>query len=316
MMQSTRWAACAVVVAACAAEPDLATETSEIDVTQYPLPELSTAERAAIVHGYEHVDPTNVVPRGLLEDALVFYDVHQARIANSAYLTVVDLSLFSGKDRFWLVDLTSGAVEPHKVSHGSGSDPEHDGYANTFSNVSGSNQSSLGFSLTAEIYDGTHQHSMRLDGLSPDGSPNHMANTRMRDRLVVVHEATYVDDSNTAKQGRSNGCPALDPSIEVAVVDKIHGGSLFYIANGTPLVEPVGRVTCGDALCDGDETAATCPADCGGPADDPDDPGDPVIDEPAAGGCSTGNGAGLALSLGVLGVMLRRCRSRRSSRKS
>ncbi len=315
MSQPTRWAACAVVVAACAAEPDLATDTSEIDVSQYPLPELSAAERAAIVHGYEHVDPSNVVPRGLLEDALVFYDVHQARIANSAYLTVVDLSLFSGKDRFWLVDLTSGAVEPHKVAHGSGSDPEHDGYANTFSNVSDSNQSSLGFSLTAEIYDGTHQHSMRLDGVSPDGSPNHMANTRMRDRLVVVHEATYVDDGNTAKQGRSNGCPALDPSIEVAVVDKIHGGSLFYIANGTPLAAPVGRVTCGDALCDGDETTTTCPTDCAGPADDPgEEP--PSIDEPAeAGGCSTGNGGGLAVVALALGVMLRRWRSRPSSRR-
>ncbi len=298
-MRQRRWAACALIVAACAAEPDLSTETSEIDVSQYPLPTLSVDERATIVHGYDHVDPTDLVPRGLLEDALVFYDVHQARIANSAYLTVVDLSLFSGKDRFWLVDLTSGAVEPHKVAHGAGSDPDHDGYANTFSNVSGSNQSSLGFSLTAEIYNGTHQHSMRLDGVSPDGSPNGMANTRMRDRLVVVHEATYVDDSNTAKQGRSNGCPALDPSIEVAVVDKIYGGSLFYIANGTPLNSPVGRTS---------DDPGQDPVD---PIDPPaDDPNQPSIDEPAeAGGCSTGNGAGLALSLAVLGVMLRRCRT-------
>ncbi len=308
MRQPTRLAACCVVVAACAAEPELATLSSEIDVSQYPLPELSAIERAAIVHGYDHVDPTDSVPRGLLEDALVFYDVHQAKIPNASYLTVIDLSLFSGKDRFWLVDLTTGEVEPHKVAHGDGSDPDHDGYATSFSNVEGSHKSSLGFSLTAEIYDGTHAHSMRLDGLSPDGSPNGMANTNMRERLVVVHEASYVDDDNNAKQGRSNGCPALDPSIEVAVVDKIHGGSLMYIANGTPLVEPAGRAACGDALCDGDEDAATCPADCA-PADDPgsnpDEPGE-EIDETQPGGCSTGQGAGLGLMLAVLGLRRRR----------
>lgn len=288
-------------MAACAAEPSFDEVSSEIDVSQYPLPALSEAERATIVHGYDHVDPTDLVPRGLLEDALVFYDVHQTRIANSDYLTVVDLSLFSGKDRFWLVDLTTGAVEPHKVSHGSGSDPGHDGYADTFSNVSGSNQSSLGFSLTAEIYNGTHQHSMRLDGLSPDGSPNGMANTRMRDRLVVVHEASYVDDSNTEKQGRSNGCPALDPSIEVGVVDRIAHGSLFYIANGTPLNAPVGR-----AVDDPGQDPMDPPTDP--PADDPG--ADDEIGEPGAGGCSTGNGGGLAVVGIALGAMLRRWRSR------
>jgi hypothetical protein len=297
MRQPARIAACAVLFAACAAEPELAEVASEIDVSQYPLPMLSADERADVIHGYDHIDPSNVVPRGLLEDALVFYDVHQARIPNSEFITVVDLSLFSGKDRFWLVDMATGAVEPHKVSHGSGSDPEHDGYANTFSNVSGSNQSSLGFSLTAEIYDGTHQHSMRLDGLSPDGSPNSMANTRMRERLVVVHEASYVDDANDEKQGRSNGCPALDPSIEVSVVDRIHGGSLFYIANGTALNEPVGRTP--------------DPVDPMDPPIDPpaDDPGD-ELDAPGAGGCSTSNGGGLAVVAIALGVMLRRWRSR------
>ncbi len=300
-------AACVVVVAACAADPALDTVSSEIDVSQFPLPALSATERAQIVHGYEHVDPTDVVPRGLLEDALVFYDVHQARIPSSGYLTVVDLSLFSGKDRFWLVDLTSGVVESHKVAHGDGSDPDHDGYANSFSNVEGSHKSSLGFSLTAEIYDGTHAHSMRLDGLSPDGSPNGMANTNMRERLVVVHEASYVDDDNTSKQGRSNGCPALDPSIEVGVVDKIHGGSLFYIATSA-LEDPVGRVACGDSLCDGDETAASCPGDCGpadDPGQDPDDPGE--TDDPSEpGGCSTSGGAGWILVLAGLGLRRRR----------
>ena len=134
----------------------------------------------------------------------------------------------------------TGGVEAHKTAHGSGSDPDHDGFADSFSNVSGSLKSSLGFYLTAEIYDGTHIHSMKLDGLMPDGSPNGMANTNARDRAIVVHEASYVDDTNMGIQGRSSGCPALDPDIEVAVVDRIHGGSLMYIAT-SPLDTPVGR---------------------------------------------------------------------------
>jgi hypothetical protein len=102
--------------------------------------------------------------------------------------------------------------------------------------------SSLGFYLTGEIYDGSHIHSMKLDGLSLDGSPNMMANTNARDRAIVVHEASYVSETNTGIQGRSSGCPALDPSVEVAVVDKIYGGSLLYIAI-SPLDPPVGRDT-------------------------------------------------------------------------
>jgi hypothetical protein len=140
-----------------------------------------------------------------------------------------------------MIDLTTGAVEAHKTAHGDGSDPDNDGYATSFSNTPGSHKSSLGFYLTAEIYDGTHAHSMRLDGLSPNGSPNGMANTNVRARAIVVHEASYVSDSG-GKAGRSNGCPALDPAIERSVVDRIHDGTLMYIAK-SPLHPPIGR-TC------------------------------------------------------------------------
>ncbi len=295
----------AVVLAACAVEPvEVGSVESALDISVFELPSLTDQERAAIVRGYDRLDPDDLVPRGLLEDAIIYFDVNQAHIPNTDHLVVIDLSLFSGKDRFWLVDLASGAVEPHRVAHGDGSDPDHDGYATMFSNAEGSHKSSLGFALTGEIYDGTHVHSMRLDGLSADGSPNNMANTNMRDRAIVVHEAWYVDDDSTAKQGRSNGCPALDPSIEVSVVDRIHGGALFYTAISS-LAPPVGRAVCGDNTCDGDETATSCAMDCGGGADDPGEM--PTVDEPAAepGGCSTGGGAGLAIALALLALRRR-----------
>jgi hypothetical protein len=224
-------------------DPDLATEPSSVNASDFVLPDLTDAERAAIVHDYDALDPTGIVPRGLLEDAIIYFDFNKPLIPMQDHLVVVDLSQYSGHDRFWIVDLASGTVERHKVAHGDGSDPNNDGYATTFGNVDGSHKSSLGFYLTAEIFNGSHPHSMRIDGLSPDGSPNGMADTNVRERAIIVHPASYVSDSNTSQQGRSNGCFALDPSIELDVVNRLHGGTLMYSAI-SPLHPPIGR-TCG-----------------------------------------------------------------------
>ncbi|MGE5182610.1 MAG: murein L,D-transpeptidase catalytic domain-containing protein [Acidobacteriota bacterium] len=311
---STRWlplAAAGLALAGCATDdPDVDSTQSALDITAFVLPQLTAAQRAPIVRKYDLLDPNDEVPRGLLEDAIVYYDVNQALIPQQHYFMVVDFSRYSGRDRFWLVDLTTGAVEHHKVAHGQGSDPTNDGYATSFSNVSGSYKSSLGFYLTGEIYDGTHPHSMRLDGLSPDGSPDGMADTNVRQRLIVVHEASYVSDSNTSQQGRSDGCLALDPAIEAGVVDRVHDGSLIY-AETAPLNAPVGRAMCGDGTCDGAETADSCPADCTGgsgssdlPADG--DGGSGAPGTSGGGGCATGSGGGLVLALAALGLRRRR----------
>jgi MYXO-CTERM domain-containing protein len=308
MMFSTLRAGLVVLVplalAACAGDETLATTESRIDISAFSLPSMTELERAQVVHRYDFVDPTNIIPRGLLEDAILYFDVNKSHIPKTQSFVVVDLSRFSGKDRFWIVDATTGAVEKHNVAHGDGSDTDNDGYATQFSNINGSHMSSLGFYLTAEIYDGTHPHSMRLDGLSVDGSPNGMANTNVRERLIVVHEASYVDDSSTAQSGRSNGCLALDPAIEADVVDRIHGGTLIYV-DTKPLNTPVGRAACGDETCDGAETSDSCPTDCEAPIEEPEE----TVEEPETGGCSTGGGgAGLLLALGLVGLIRRRNR--------
>ena len=202
-----------------------------------------------------------------------------------------------------MVDLATGDVELHKVAHGDGSDPDNNGYATLFGNVSGSHMSSLGFYLTGEIYDGTHPHSMRLDGLSPDGSPNGMANTNVRDRLIVVHEASYVDDSNTDQQGRSNGCFALDPGIEADIVDRIHDGSLLYAAT-EQLNPPVGP----------GEDPPPDPDQDGGAADQPGDPGAPGGGCAASGSGSAGTGLLLVLALCVSAASSTRPARRRRAR--
>jgi L,D-transpeptidase catalytic domain len=268
-------------------ELEYGSETSDLDIDAFVVPTLPAAERAEIVGRYDRLDPTDKVPRGLLEDAIVYYDMNLALIPKPKYFVVTDMSQYSGKDRYWLVDVTSGAVEAHKVAHGDGSDADNNGYATTFGNVDGSHKTSLGFYLTGEIYDGTHVHSMRLDGLSKDGSVNGMANTNARSRLIVMHEASYVDDGNTSQQGRSNGCLALDPSIEVQMVDRIHDGTLIYVATA-PLNPPVGR----GGVMDPDPIAGE---------------NNDLDENTATGGCSTcGDGAGLLITLALVGLRRRR----------
>ncbi len=278
---------------------------SALDVDAFELPTLDPLDRASVVHLYDAVDPADEVPRGLLEDALVYFDHNRTLIPNGSHIAVVDMSLYSGLDRFWLIEMETGAVEAHKVAHGDGSDPDNDGYATEFSNVSGSHMTSLGFYLGGEIYDGTHPHSMRLDGLTRDGSPNGMENTNARDRLIVMHEADYVDDSRTTQQGRSNGCLVLDPAIEAGVADRLTGGALLYTAIA-PLVEPVGRARCGDGLCDGGEDAASCVADCGEPDGDDSATDDTLDEDGTTGGCAAGGHGGVLVVLAALGLRRRR----------
>jgi hypothetical protein len=178
MLRGVALSASVVFAMGCTDELALGMETSAlVDLNAFTLPDLAEGERMEVVHRYDHLDPTNLIPRGLLEDTILYFDVNKAVIPKTSYVVVVDMSLHSGKDRYWLVDVASGAVEPHKVAHGDGSDPDNDGMATLFGNVEGSHKTSLGFYLTGEIYNGTHQHSMRLDGLSRDGSPNNLANT-------------------------------------------------------------------------------------------------------------------------------------------
>ena len=195
---------------------------SALSSADFPVPNLSADEKAAIVARY-HVDPDGVVPKAMLTDALAFLDANKDKIHNKSYLTVVDFSQHSGKDRLFVVNLTSGAVAAHVVAHGSGSDPGNTGYATRFSNVNNSNESSLGYYLTGETYNGKHGNSLRLDGLSPTNS-----NARMR--AVVMHGADYVSEGRS-RQGRSWGCLALPTSDKDAVIAKLKGGSVIYAAH-------------------------------------------------------------------------------------
>jgi hypothetical protein len=193
----------------------------EVPNVTEPAPAPLSQEEATLAK-YANLDPNKIVPDKYLKAAVLYYDANLTKIKNKSYLSVIDYSKSSTTKRFFLINMTTGAVTAYHVAHGKGSDSNHDGYAEKFSNVEGSNATSLGYYMTAETYSGSNGFSLRLDGLSS-------TNSNARSRAVVVHGADYVQDKNVI-QGRSWGCPAFSQANKTAVINMIKGGSIIYAA--------------------------------------------------------------------------------------
>jgi len=164
--------------------------------------------------------PQSAMGPDLWSEALAARTAHADKIANDRYMIVIDYRRHSSEPRFFLVDMETMTADGYLVSHGQGSDPDHDGIADTFSNISGSKMSSLGTFVTAETYYGKHGLSLRLDGLDD-------ANSLARDRAIVIHGADYVFPGGT-KIGRSWGCPALEQAVAADLIPRIAEGTLIY----------------------------------------------------------------------------------------
>ena len=142
-------------------------------------------------------------------------------------LIVIDYTKSSNLERFFILDMSDTSLTHSMlVAHGRNSGNE---FATSFSNVSGSYMSSLGFFKTAETYQGKHGLSLRMDGL--ERGINHHA----RDRAIVIHQADYVCLDFAAEHGRigrSLGCPALPQEQYTEVIQTIKEGCLLYIYGG------------------------------------------------------------------------------------
>lgn len=173
---------------------------------------------------FSHLDPDKIIPSYLLEKVIKRYEDLKSEIDNHNYMVVFDVSQKASKQRLYLIDLKTGKVEKFLASHGSGSDPDGDGYATKFSNKKGSHMTSLGAYITHSTYIGGHGYSMQLRGMDS-------TNSAAFDRLVVMHGASYVKEK-FKYAGRSQGCPAVDPKVNRYLVDKIKNGSLLLITYG------------------------------------------------------------------------------------
>jgi hypothetical protein len=182
-------------------------------------------DRERVLQNYHHIDPQGIVPDDLLEDALVYFDSNSG-FKNRRYITIVDYSKPSWEKRLFIINMADGSVYARHASHGRNSDPNHDGYLDSYSNTPNSWQSSKGFYRAAEIYWSSNQNigrAMRLDGLQS-------SNSNARARGIVFHGASYTQDRNV-KQGRSLGCVTISWKDKDDILDILKGGSLLYVNN-------------------------------------------------------------------------------------
>jgi len=137
---------------------------------------------------------------------------------------IADFGLHSATPRFHFVNLESGTADSALVTHGSGSDPEHDGWLNGFSNLENSQATSRGAYITWEWYAGRYGTSVRLGGLDAD-------NSLAFPRAIVMHEAGYASEGHAARWGRlgrSNGCFAFGPEVFPQALLRLAGGRLLF----------------------------------------------------------------------------------------
>jgi hypothetical protein len=150
--------------------------------------------------------------------------VQEGKVRFGDLLTVCDFTLSSNTERLWVIDVKNNKVLFNTlVAHGQGTGEE---YAVHFSNTHDSHQSSLGFYITGETYEGNNGYSLKLHGV--DGQ----FNSNAYDRAIVIHGADYVSESfckANQRLGRSHGCPALPVEVAPKIIDKIKDGHVLFI---------------------------------------------------------------------------------------
>jgi hypothetical protein len=159
-----------------------------------------------------------------LQRALAAFAKHSGHMSERRMMGIADFSVASANPRFHLVNLESGDASAFLVSHGKGSDPDHSGWVQSFSNIPGSEATSSGAYLTGESYVGQHGLSRRLTGLDPE-------NDAAEARAIVVHRADYVSTAmieKWGKIGRSQGCFAFSDDDIDQILWRLPQGSLIY----------------------------------------------------------------------------------------
>lgn len=175
------------------------------------------------------------LPKSAFLKTIEFMAANRKLVRNRKYVGLVDFSKSIAAPRFYIVNLRTGVVGRFHVSHGKGSDPYRTGVPQRFSNVSGSQMSSLGFYLTKQPYYGRFGYSLRLKGLSS-------TNSRAESRAIVLHPY-YVGPGYEhiywKHAGRScvnggcltEGCFGVAHKVSSHIVDNLQGGAIIYAFN-------------------------------------------------------------------------------------
>lgn len=173
----------------------------------------------------------------LVSRALEALERHRDSIPQRDVIGIADFSLPSRTPRFHVLNLFDGTSSTHLVAHGRGSDPEHTGWLQCFSNEPHSNATSAGAYRTGDAYLGGHGRSIHLEGLDP-------SNSNAAAREIVVHAAWYVGEDvvgHFGMLGRSQGCLAVARSSLDEILAKLGPGRLIYAGSErVPIESPVG----------------------------------------------------------------------------
>ena len=138
--------------------------------------------------------------------------------------SVCDFSLSSNRKRLWVIDLDEKKILFNSlVAHGKGTGEE---FAMSFSNTMDSHQSSLGFYITEQTYNGDNGYSMRLFGMDKG------YNDAALERCIVMHGANYVSEDFIRAEkrlGRSWGCPAVPRDLAQPIINTIKNGTCLFV---------------------------------------------------------------------------------------
>jgi hypothetical protein len=145
-------------------------------------------------------------------------------------LYFVDYGLPATQPRGYVFDMSTLKIVdgPFTVAHGRGSAPSKLSIPTRFSNAIGSAATSLGLYLTKATYaftghSGGRAYSsigMRLMGVSRGFNDNAFT------RGVVAHGAPYVTRN---KAGRSEGCPAMEPTRAERLLPELANGAMVFL---------------------------------------------------------------------------------------
>ena len=165
--------------------------------------------------------------KAVFEKAITgYYNLKMSgKLSNAkSVISIADMEQNSTSKRLWIIDLDKKELLLNTwVAHGNGSGSDK---ATRFSNVNDSFQSSLGFYVTGEVYNGKHGRSLKLDGMDAGYNDN------ARKRSIVVHGASYVGQGTIdalGRLGRSQGCPAVAPELTDQVINTIEGKTVLFI---------------------------------------------------------------------------------------
>lgn len=202
------WNVCIKATAQTQQSPELFVKGLTNSSTLLPINEADTLSVIERDTSYMQIETKlRIATARLKEKAAGLADYVTTNNFNPDYCFLVDMSIPSGKKRFFVYNIKLAAVEYSAlVSHGSGSYFPGCNDLLVFSNMPNSNATSLGKYKIGQAYQGKYGLSYKLYGLD---STNHNA----FQRAIVLHSDAYVPQTETYPRHiyESAGCPAVSP---------------------------------------------------------------------------------------------------------